>query len=155
MTFFNFVTFTFWNYYVLKLLHLETITFSDATLSDINIVWCYVLSQYRKWCCDSGHRGWGCNDPELAVPDFTLLVSTLLLTLTNMATLPAVVLALFRHYTTTQQQRYTKIKAKIIHSVVIGCSLVGPCYVRFLVKQSRFFSFCFCISLLPLFRGTK
>jgi hypothetical protein len=33
----------------------------------------------------------------LAVPDFTLLVSTLLLTLTNMATLPAVVLALFRH----------------------------------------------------------
>ena len=35
-----------WNYYVLKLLRLETITFSDATLSDINIVLCYVLSQY-------------------------------------------------------------------------------------------------------------
>jgi hypothetical protein len=56
-----------------------------------------------KLCCESGHRGWGCNDPELAVPDFTLLVSTLLLTLTNMATLPAVVLALFRHYTTNSQ----------------------------------------------------
>jgi hypothetical protein len=28
--------FTFWNYYVLKHLRLETITFSDATLSDIN-----------------------------------------------------------------------------------------------------------------------
>ncbi len=38
--------FTFWNYYVLKLLRLETITFSDATLSDINVVLCYVLSQY-------------------------------------------------------------------------------------------------------------
>ncbi len=41
------MTLTFWNYYVLKLLHLETITFSDATLSDINVVLCYVLSQYR------------------------------------------------------------------------------------------------------------
>jgi hypothetical protein len=39
--------FTFWNYYVLKLLHLETITISDATLNDINIVLCYVLSQYH------------------------------------------------------------------------------------------------------------
>jgi hypothetical protein len=28
--------FTFWNYYILKLLRLETITLSDATLSDIN-----------------------------------------------------------------------------------------------------------------------
>jgi hypothetical protein len=35
------------DYYVLKLLHLETITFSDATLSDINAVLCYVLSKYR------------------------------------------------------------------------------------------------------------
>ena len=34
----RFVMFTFWNYYVLKLLRLETITFSDATLSDINVV---------------------------------------------------------------------------------------------------------------------
>ncbi len=41
-----FVTFTFWNYYVLKLLHFETITFSDATLSDINVLLCYILSQY-------------------------------------------------------------------------------------------------------------
>jgi hypothetical protein len=38
--------FTFRNYYVLKLLRLETITFSVATLSDINVVLCYVLSQY-------------------------------------------------------------------------------------------------------------
>jgi len=40
--------YTFWNDYVLKLLHLETLTFRDATLSDINVVWCYVLSQYRE-----------------------------------------------------------------------------------------------------------
>jgi hypothetical protein len=41
------MTFMFWNYYVLKLLRLETVRFSDATLSDINVVLCYVLSQYR------------------------------------------------------------------------------------------------------------
>ncbi len=41
------MTFTFWNYYVLKLLRLEPITFSDATLSDINVVLCYVLKLLR------------------------------------------------------------------------------------------------------------
>jgi hypothetical protein len=30
-----------------KILRLETITFSDGTLSDINVVLCYVLSQHR------------------------------------------------------------------------------------------------------------
>jgi hypothetical protein len=45
--FLRFVMFTLWNYYILKLLHLETITFSDATLNDINVVLCYVLSQYH------------------------------------------------------------------------------------------------------------
>jgi hypothetical protein len=39
------VTFTCWNYYVLKLLCLETITFNDASLSDVNVVCYYVLSQ--------------------------------------------------------------------------------------------------------------
>ncbi len=33
--------FTFWNYYILKLLRLETISLSDATLSDINF--CFML----------------------------------------------------------------------------------------------------------------
>ncbi len=47
MTSLHFLKFTFWNYYVLNLLRLETFTFSDATLSYINIVLCYVLSQYR------------------------------------------------------------------------------------------------------------
>jgi hypothetical protein len=37
----------FCNYFVLKLLRLETITFSDGTLSNINVVLCYVLSQYH------------------------------------------------------------------------------------------------------------
>ncbi len=45
--FLRFVTITFWNSYVLKLLRFKTIMFSDATLSDKNVVWCYVLSQYR------------------------------------------------------------------------------------------------------------
>ncbi len=32
----------------MELLRLETLTFSDFMLSDINVVLCYVLSQYRK-----------------------------------------------------------------------------------------------------------
>ncbi len=36
----------FCNYYVLKLLCFATITFSDATIGDINVVLYYVLSQY-------------------------------------------------------------------------------------------------------------
>ncbi len=48
MTFLSIVKFMFWNYNVLKLLPLETITFSDATLSDINVVLCYVLSPYDR-----------------------------------------------------------------------------------------------------------
>ena len=47
MTFLRFVMFTFWNYHILKLLRLETITFSDATISDINVVLCYALSKYQ------------------------------------------------------------------------------------------------------------
>ncbi len=47
MTSLRFLTCTFWNSYVLKLLLLETLTFCDVTLIDINVVWCYVLSQYR------------------------------------------------------------------------------------------------------------
>jgi hypothetical protein len=43
----RFVMFTFWNYYVLKLLHVETITFSNTMLSDLNVVLCNVLSQYH------------------------------------------------------------------------------------------------------------
>ncbi len=31
-----------------KLLRFETITFSDTTLSDLNVVLCYVLSQTRS-----------------------------------------------------------------------------------------------------------
>jgi hypothetical protein len=46
--FLSFVMFTFWNYYVLKLIRLETITFSDATFSDISVVLCYILSQYPQ-----------------------------------------------------------------------------------------------------------
>ncbi len=49
MTSLRFLTFTFWNCYVLKLLRLETITFRDATLSDINGVLCSVLSQYHNF----------------------------------------------------------------------------------------------------------
>jgi hypothetical protein len=45
--------FTFWNYYVLKLLCLETITLSDAMLSDIN-----VLSQCHFYPLFLEEGGW-------------------------------------------------------------------------------------------------
>ncbi len=48
--FLRFVMFTFWKYYILKLIRLETITFNDATLSDINVVWCYVYAVPLKQC---------------------------------------------------------------------------------------------------------
>jgi hypothetical protein len=59
----------FWNYSVLKLLRLETLTFrnyyvtitiiiSDATLSDINLVLCYVLSQYHYSLITDMTPGW-------------------------------------------------------------------------------------------------
>jgi hypothetical protein len=50
------LTFTFRNSYVLELLRLETLTFSDVTLSDINVVGCYVLSQYRYGYLGGGSR---------------------------------------------------------------------------------------------------
>ncbi len=45
---------TFFDFYVLELLRFETLTFrnyyvSDTTLSDINFVLCYVLSQYPSF----------------------------------------------------------------------------------------------------------
>jgi hypothetical protein len=64
--------FTFWNSYVLKLLRLETITFGDATLSDINVMLCYVLSQYRIYGClfqltERGGGGYGAKSQEGAM----------------------------------------------------------------------------------------
>ena len=48
----------------------------------------------------AGWRGWSCNDGSQATPDYELLLATLLLTLSNLAFLPAVVLATVRrHYT--------------------------------------------------------
>jgi hypothetical protein len=38
VTYLRFLTFTFWNSYVLELLRFDPLTFSDVTLSDINVV---------------------------------------------------------------------------------------------------------------------
>ena len=47
----------------------------------------------------SGHTGPACNDPSQAESDYQLLTATLLLTTTNLAMLPAIMLALYRaHY---------------------------------------------------------
>ncbi len=70
----HFLTFTFCNSYVLKLLRLETITFSDATLSNINVVFCYVLSQYhRDWdsmCFKNLEAPYAYNPNKHTVPDW-------------------------------------------------------------------------------------
>ncbi len=50
MTFLRFVMFTFWNYYVLKLLRLETITFSDAMLTLCYAMFC--RSTYIPYICE-------------------------------------------------------------------------------------------------------
>jgi len=49
--------------------------------------------------CIAGHTGPACNDPSQAESDYQLLTATLLLTTTNLAMLPAIMLALYRaHY---------------------------------------------------------
>ncbi|CAL4067786.1 unnamed protein product [Meganyctiphanes norvegica] len=48
--------------------------------------------------CDAGYRGWGCTDKHQALPDWELLLATLLLTLSNLFFLPAIFLALKRKY---------------------------------------------------------
>jgi len=48
----------------------------------------------------SGYKGWGCTDGSKATPEGLLLLTTLLLTLSNVFFLPAVYLALRRHLLT-------------------------------------------------------
>jgi hypothetical protein len=48
----------------------------------------------------SGYKGWGCTDGSKATPEGLLLLTTLLLTLSNVFFLPAVFLALRRHLLT-------------------------------------------------------
>jgi len=60
----------------------------------------YLSSVFYSACsCFAGHRGPACNDPSLAVSDYQLLISSLLLTTSNLAMLPAIMLAAYRgHY---------------------------------------------------------
>ena len=54
---------------------------------------------YSACSCFAGHRGPACNDPSQAISDYQLLISSLLLTTSNLAMLPAIMLAAYRgHY---------------------------------------------------------
>ncbi|CAG0890714.1 unnamed protein product [Cyprideis torosa] len=48
--------------------------------------------------CTAGYRGWGCTDTSKAIPEIVLEAQFFLLTLSNLAFLPAVVLATKRHF---------------------------------------------------------
>ncbi|XP_065350573.1 post-GPI attachment to proteins factor 6 [Cloeon dipterum] len=50
--------------------------------------------------CSAGYKGWGCTDASEAVPYSELLLSTLLLTLSNLLFIPSIVLAIYRKYYT-------------------------------------------------------
>ncbi|XP_067124173.1 transmembrane protein 8B-like isoform X3 [Centruroides vittatus] len=65
---------------------------------------CHIYSSggliYSSCHCVAGWRGWGCTDGTKAFSNADLLVSVLLLTLSNIFFLPVIVLALYRHYFT-------------------------------------------------------
>lgn len=50
--------------------------------------------------CTAGWRGYACNDGTYAIPNFELLLSTLLLTLSNLLFIPAIILAVYRQFYT-------------------------------------------------------
>ncbi|GAB6028880.1 hypothetical protein CHUAL_004680 [Chamberlinius hualienensis] len=48
--------------------------------------------------CEAGWKGWACTDGTYATPKYELLLSVLLLTLSNLLFIPAVILALYRKF---------------------------------------------------------
>ena len=56
-------------------------------------------TMFSACSCFAGHTGPACSDPSHAQSDYQMLVATLLLTTTNLAMLPALMLAAYRaHY---------------------------------------------------------
>ncbi|KDR17993.1 hypothetical protein L798_07174, partial [Zootermopsis nevadensis] len=58
------------------------------------------LHFFTSCTCLGGYKGWGCTDGSMATPESLLLLTTLLLTLSNVFFLPAVFIALRRHLLT-------------------------------------------------------
>lgn len=74
-----------------------------------------------KYVSTSGYRGWGCTDSLEAIPNWELLLATLLLTLSNLFFLPAIILALKRRYFAEA----IVYAFTMVFSTVIYCDVMG------------------------------
>jgi hypothetical protein len=81
----------------------------------------------------SGYKGWGCTDGSKATPEGLLLLTTLLLTLSNVFFLPAVYLAL-RRYLLTEALIYlaTMVFSILYHACDQG--FYGYCVTKYEVS---------------------
>uniref|UniRef100_A0A6A7G2I8 Transmembrane protein 8B n=1 Tax=Hirondellea gigas TaxID=1518452 RepID=A0A6A7G2I8_9CRUS len=90
--------------------------------------------------CDAGYRGWACNDGSEATADWVLLLATLLLTLSNLAFLPAVVLAILRrHYTEALVYTFTMMFSTLYHAC--DQQTYNWCFMRLNVGVLQFCDF--------------
>ena len=71
-------------------------------------------------CTFLGHTGPACNDPSKAESDYQLLTATLLLTTTNLAMLPAIMLALYRAHYSESVVYFSHLVSSCLHHACAG-----------------------------------
>ncbi|XP_022257740.1 transmembrane protein 8A-like [Limulus polyphemus] len=84
--------------------------------------------------CSSGWRGWGCTDDTNAVSDAQQLLEVLLLTLSNIAFIPAILLSVYRlHYTEGLVYLFTMCFSVLYHAC--DAEVYNFCMMRLSVLQ--------------------